>query len=126
MGHCNYGDLRKLEGVVEGMRVTNYEEIECMLCTEGKMCQIRNKSPDERAKALLGFVHCNLAGPIDPTGRDGLKYPLSFVDDFSGIVMVYSSPPLTRTPKGNEKLFELAGVRVNRSWCQISYKFYSK
>ena len=32
MGHCNYGDLRKLEGVVEGMRVTNYEEIECMLC----------------------------------------------------------------------------------------------
>ena len=25
----------------------------------------------------------------------------------------YSSPPLTRTPKGNEKLFELARVRVN-------------
>ena len=24
MGHCNYGDLRKLEGIVEGMRVTNY------------------------------------------------------------------------------------------------------
>ena len=38
---------------------------------------------------------------------------------------IYSSPPLTRTPKGNEKLFELAGVRVNPSWCQISCKLYS-
>ena len=83
LGHCNYGDLRKLEGVVEGMRVTNYEEIECMLCTEGKMCQVRNKVPDERAKAPLDFVHCDLAGPIDLIGRDGFKYALSFVDDKS-------------------------------------------
>ena len=89
MGHCNYGDLRKLEGVVDGMRVTNYEEIECMLCTEGKMCQMRNKTPDVRAKAPLDFVHCDLAGPIDPTGRDGFRYALSFVDDFSGIIMIY-------------------------------------
>ena len=29
------GNLRKVEGVVEGVRVTNYEEIECMLCTKG-------------------------------------------------------------------------------------------
>ena len=33
----------------------------------------------------------------------------------------HSRTPLTRTPKGNEKLFELAGVRINRSWCQISF-----
>ena len=85
MSHCNYGHLLKLEGAVESMRVTNYEEIECILCTEGKMCQIRNKSPDEKAKAPLDFVHCDLAGRIDPTGRDGFKYALSFVDDFSGL-----------------------------------------
>ena len=89
MSHCNYGDLGKLEGVVEGMRVTNYEEIQCMISKEGKMCQIRNKSPDEREKAFLDFVHCDLAGPADPTGRGGFKYSLSFVDDFSGIIMVY-------------------------------------
>ena len=89
MGHCNYGDLRKLEGVVEGMRVTNYEEIECTLCTEGKMCQMRNKAPDVRAKAPLDFVHCDLTGPIDPIGRDGFRYALSFVDDFAGNSMIY-------------------------------------
>ena len=85
MGHCNYGDLRKLEGVVKGTTVTKYEDIECMLCTEGKMCQMRNKTPDKRAKAPLDFVHCDLAGPIDPTGRDGFSYALSFVDDFQGL-----------------------------------------
>ena len=99
LGHCNYGDLRKLEGVVEGMRVTNYEEIECMLCTEGKMCQMRNKSPDERAKAPLDFVHCDLAGPIDPIGRDGFKYALSFVDDFSGIITVYFLKSKSNAPE---------------------------
>ena len=35
MGRCNYGDLRKLGCVVQGMRVTNYEDIECMLCNGG-------------------------------------------------------------------------------------------
>ncbi len=35
----------------------------------------------------------------------------------SNVVLKYSSPPLTRTPKGNEKLFELATVRGNRCWC---------
>ena len=33
----------------------------------------------------------------------------------------YSRTPLTRTPKGNEKWFELMGVRINRSWCQILF-----
>ena len=86
IGHCNYGDLRKLEGVVDGMRVTNYEEIECMLCTEGRMCQMRNKTPDKTEKARLDFVHCYVNGLIDPAGRDGFRYALSFLDDFSGII----------------------------------------
>jgi hypothetical protein len=37
------------------------------------------------------------------------------------VINIYSRTLLTRTPKGNEKLFELAGVRANRSWCQISF-----
>ena len=81
-----------------------YEEIECILCTEGKMCQIRNKSPDEKAKAPLDFVHCDLAGPIDPTGRDGFKYALSFVDDFSGIIMVYFLKSKGDAPEALEQL----------------------
>jgi hypothetical protein len=89
LGHCNYGDVQKLQNVVEGMNISTYDEIECKVCTEGKMCHFRNRSPDERATAPLDFVHCDLAAPIDPVVRDGFKYTLSFVDDYSGTIMIY-------------------------------------
>lgn len=71
------------------MKITDYEEAECEVCTQGKMCQTRNREPDQRAKAPLEFVHCDLAGPIEPVAKDGFKYALSFVDDFSGTNMIY-------------------------------------
>ncbi len=37
------------------------------------MYQIRNREPDQRAKAPLEFVHCDLAGPIEPTAKDVLN-----------------------------------------------------
>ena len=33
------------------------------------------------------FVQCDLAGPISPEARDGFKYVLSFVDDYTSIIM---------------------------------------
>ena len=89
LGHCNYGDVRKLEKVVKGMKITDYEEAECEVCTQGKMCQTRNREPDQQAKAPLEFVHCDLAGPIEPVAKDVFKYALSFVDDFLGTNMIY-------------------------------------
>lgn len=86
LGHCNYGDAKSLANVVDGMRVLNYEEVECKVCTEGKMCQFRNRSPDEKPLAFVDFVHCDLAGLVEPVGRDGFKYALSFVDDYSGLI----------------------------------------
>ena len=47
------------------------------------------RNPDQRASSPLEFVHCDLAGPIEPTGKDGFKYALSFVDDYTGTNMIY-------------------------------------
>ena len=92
-------DVRKLQNIVEGMNISNFDEVECKVCTEGKMCQFRNRSLDERATAPLDFVHRDLAGPIDPAGRDGFKYALSFVDDYSGIITVYFLKCKSDTPE---------------------------
>mgnify|MGYP002804719007 FL=1 len=67
LGHCNYSDVTKLE---KGMKISDHKEPECETCIQGKMCQIRNRLPDQRAKAPLEFVHCDLAGPIEPTAKD--------------------------------------------------------
>ena len=87
--HCNYSDIRKLEKVVDGMKITSDEEVDCKVCTQGKMTQSRNRTPDKRANAPFDLVHSDLAGPISPVGKDGFNYALSFVDDYSGVIMIY-------------------------------------
>jgi hypothetical protein len=44
-----------------------------------------------------------LAGPIEPTAKDGFKYALSFVDDFTGINMVYFLKQKSDTTEATEK-----------------------
>lgn len=51
LGHCNYDDVQKLQGVVDGMTIKG--------------------NPDVRAKAALELVPTDIAGPIDPESRDG-------------------------------------------------------
>ena len=105
MGHCNLPDLRKLESVVDGMQISDQTDFECGTCTQGKMCQTRSRKPDERATAPLEFVHCDLAGPISPVARDGFRYVLCFVDDHSGINMVYFLKQKSDTLEATEKFF---------------------
>ncbi|CAB4032811.1 Retrovirus-related Pol poly from transposon TNT 1-94, partial [Paramuricea clavata] len=116
----------------EGMNISNYDEVECTVCTKGKMCQFRNRSPDERATAPLDFVHCDLAGPIDPVGRDGFKYALSFIDDYSGIIMVYFLKCKSDTPEALQQFLadaapfgRVKGVRSDNGTEFTSHKFKS-
>jgi transposase InsO family protein len=78
-----------LENVVEGMKITGKKEFDCGVCVMGKMTQPRNRKPDRRATKILELVHCDLAGPVDPIAKEGFRYALAFVDDYSGIVMIY-------------------------------------
>ena len=89
LGHCNISDIRQLEEVTVGMKISNYDEEECKVCTQGKMRQHRNREPDRRATEPLALVHSDLAGPIAPVAREGFKYALSFVGDYSGVIMIY-------------------------------------
>ena len=103
MGHCNFNDLRKLQSVVEGMKIVDDRQRECAICTQGKMCQFRSRKPDERAKEPLEFVHCDLSGPINPVAKDGFKYALSFVDDHTGNNVVYFLKQKSDTAEATQK-----------------------
>ena len=89
LGHCNMNDVLKLEGVVEGMKITSKGKPECGTCVQGKMSQYQNREPDRRATAPLQLVHSDLAGPVTPVSKEGHKYAMVFVDDFSGAFGVY-------------------------------------
>ena len=35
------------------------------------------------------LIHCDLAGPIEPISINDSKYAITFVDDYSGLIVVY-------------------------------------
>ena len=89
LGHCNVSDVCKLPNVVNGMEIGEKQEFYCGICAEGKMFQYRNREADRRATHQLELVHCDLSGPIDPVAKGGFRYAICFVDDFSGLFVVY-------------------------------------
>ncbi|KAK3895510.1 hypothetical protein Pcinc_000749 [Petrolisthes cinctipes] len=96
-------DVMKLEKVVNGMIIVGEEVFDCETCILGKMTQYRNRNPDTRATKILHFVHCDLSGPIVPTGKGEFRYMMSFVDDYSGVTKVYLLKNKTDTVLAAEK-----------------------
>ncbi|KAL6466287.1 hypothetical protein MHYP_G00264200 [Metynnis hypsauchen] len=103
MGRCNVDDVLKLPEVVEGMKITGNEKLDCNVCTEGKFTNTRNGKPESKATKILELVHTDLAGPIEPTSHEGLRYAVSFTDDFSGAVSVYFLKNKSDTTVATEK-----------------------
>jgi hypothetical protein len=87
------------------MKIVDDKEILCEVCKQGKMCQHLSREPDQRAKGPLEFVHCDLAGPVEPAAKDGFKHALSFVDDFTGTNLIYFLKQKSDTVEATEKVF---------------------
>ncbi len=68
--------------------------LNCDICIQGKMSNDRNKTLDCKATKILALVHSDLVGPIQPLAKDGYKYVLNFIDDYSGL-MFYKDTSLT-------------------------------
>ena len=103
LGHCNINDVCKLPNVVEGMNISVRQEFFCGICAEGKMFQYRNREADRRAMHQLELVYCDLAGPIDPVAKGGFRYAICFVDDFTGLFVVYFLKQKTDSIAATEK-----------------------
>ena len=103
LGHLNVKDLLKLPDVVDGMKISDKGNVDCDICAKGKMCQFRNREADIRATQQLQLVHCDLSGPIDPVARGGFRYVISFVDDYSGLIVLYLLKCKSDAVKATEK-----------------------
>ena len=88
MGHCNVADVPKMKNI-DGKDITDKSDFECAVCVKGKMTQVRCRVADERGTMSLQLLHCDLAGPVNPTAKDGFRYALVFANDFFELVMIY-------------------------------------
>ena len=94
LGHMNYDDIKKLQSVTNGMKITKDSDDHnqnCTTCTKHKIAR-QPKSADipvVKAQKPLERVHSDICGPINPTSQEGYKYIINFIDEYSSMIFVY-------------------------------------
>ena len=106
LGHCNIDDVEKLEGLVSGMKISDSKvRSQCEICVLGKQVKTKCTEPRCRSSKPLEMVHTDLAGPIQPIAKEGFRFAIVFVDDYSGAIFVYFLKQKCDAVKACEKFF---------------------
>ena len=100
LGHPNKRDILYKEEKVSNMRVTSKtDKIKCDACILGKQVVTVSREADERSKIPFNLIHSDIAGPILPMSKNGFKYVINFIDDFSGTIFIYFLKNKSDAPK---------------------------
>ncbi|CAH2083649.1 unnamed protein product [Euphydryas editha] len=91
MGHLNVSDVNRLPDCVMGVTLTNAESevTRCISCYEGKHSRSPFKNIGSRATSALELVHSDICGPMETLSCSGMKYYITFIDDYTRVVYVY-------------------------------------
>ena len=85
LGHCKESDIKKLPNLVKGMKtkLTTDDALNSDICIQEKMSNDRNETLDCKATKIRALVHNDLLGPIQPLAKNGYKYVINFIDNYS-------------------------------------------
>lgn len=90
MGHLNFLDVNKLPECAEGVNLVKHKgSITCTTCLMGKQTRLPFNNIGSRATQPLQLVHSDLCGPMDQESLGGMKYFITFIDDYTRRVHVY-------------------------------------
>lgn len=92
MAHLNFSDVKKLPLCAEGVQLEQggrKESSNCSSCLEGKQARLPFNHFGTRASRPLELIHSDLCGPMESMSYGGMKYFISFIDDYTRMVHVY-------------------------------------
>lgn len=90
MSHLNVSDVNKLPNAAEGVTIeTKSDNIRCTHCAEGKQTRLPFNKVGSRATQPLELIHSDLCGPMEHLSVSGMKYFITFVDDYTRMFHVY-------------------------------------
>jgi transposase InsO family protein len=89
LGHINEKRIKKLQEF-NLLGLLDCKAIEtCEPCLIGKMTKAPFKKKGTRAKDLLELIHSDVCGPMSISARDGYRYFITFIDDYSRYGYIY-------------------------------------
>ena len=88
LGHISQKRIDRLviEGVLQSFDVRDIEK--CVSCIKGKNTRTRGKG-SSRATELLQLIHTDTCGPFPIATRNGHRYFITFIDDYSRYSYIY-------------------------------------
>lgn len=92
LSHVSYDklDLMMKKQMVKGLpQLEIRKDIICVGCQFGKAHQQPFESSKYKSKAPLELVHSDVFGPVKQSSIKGMRYMVTFIDDFSRYVWVY-------------------------------------
>ena len=92
LGHLSYESIKQLEVQVDGIKNNMKMSLaeKCQICIEAKQTQQPHKQQRKRAKRPLELIRSDLFGPVNPASHDGMRYVLTFIDDFTHFTVSYT------------------------------------
>lgn len=91
MAHLNFLDVSKLPECTDGVTLAQKKSnvTTCTHCLEGKQTRLPFNSCGTRATQPLQIIHSDLCGPMEQQSFAGMKYFITFIDDYTRMVHVY-------------------------------------
>lgn len=116
-GHCNIDQLKNMarKNCVTGMKITEepHTQIRCGDCQLGKSKHASHPSSTrERSTEILGRVHCDLMGPIQPPSMGGSRFILLLKDEYSGYHFVYFLTTKSHVRETLKKFFNEVSIKT--------------
>lgn len=90
LGHLNVQSLKQLKQMVTGFELNKMENLNCVACFQGKHSRDPFPNSESRASKPLELVHTDLCGPFEVPSLAGSRYFVSFIDDATRKVFVYT------------------------------------
>lgn len=92
LGHCNVNIIKKMvrEKLVENCGPLQGKEMPCEPCILAKATRSTHpKLKSIRSKEILELIHSDVWGPAPVASRNGQRYILTFIDDYSRRAFCY-------------------------------------
>lgn len=82
LGHIGFGNMRFLN-----IKIPN--GLQCKVCLKGKQPRLPFKKSENRATKKLELIHSDVGGPLPVQSMSGLKYYVTFTDEYTRKVFVF-------------------------------------